>query len=237
MTCIISFGELNADEEPPCGDLIPGVKVVLVDEHLREYDHGEAMIADPGLAAGYLNNPELTANNFIQWNGERFYRTGDLARRMEKGQLVWARRAIFSLRIEFLINLETEVEPALLSFPPVRRAVALKWRDKLVGFVEPGSVDVEELRGFLKERFDPFVVPDEILAMDNFPVNVNSKIDKHAFEALLEERISQDYKDELDDGRDLSAYDVLRLAFSKCLHISYKELDKDSSFIRLGDTL
>jgi long-subunit acyl-CoA synthetase (AMP-forming) len=100
MTCIISFGELNADEEPPCGDLIPGVKVVLVDEDLREYDHGEAMIADPGLAAGYLNNPELTANNFIQWNGERFYRTGDLARRMEKGQLVWAGRAILSLRIE-----------------------------------------------------------------------------------------------------------------------------------------
>ncbi|OGE52126.1 hypothetical protein PENARI_c011G04902 [Penicillium arizonense] len=87
-TCLINFGELDPDKEVPFGDLIPGVRVILVDENLQERDHGEVLIAGPGLAAGYLDNPTLKATNFIEWNGERFYRTGDLARRTKTGELV-----------------------------------------------------------------------------------------------------------------------------------------------------
>ncbi|KAH8805421.1 putative nonribosomal peptide synthase [Xylogone sp. PMI_703] len=234
-TCIISFGELKPDEEPPFGDLIPGFNVALVDENLEECDHGEVMITGPGLAAGYLNNPELTAQKFIQWKGERYYRTGDLARMTAQGQLVWAGRADSLIKNRgFLINLETEVEPALRSFPTVRLAVALKWKDKLVGYVQPAAVDIEELRLFMKERFDPFVIPDEILALDSFPLNVNSKTDRRALEAMLEARYPQNEDILDDDDQHLSAYDALRLAFARCLHAVLNELDKDSSFTRLG---
>ncbi|KAK5636108.1 hypothetical protein RRF57_011820 [Xylaria bambusicola] len=88
MTCVISFGELNDHDEPPFGDLIPGARVILVDDTLHECDHGEVMISGPGLAAGNLNNPELTARKFIQWNRKRFYRTGDLARRTKSSELL-----------------------------------------------------------------------------------------------------------------------------------------------------
>ncbi|KAJ5496623.1 nonribosomal peptide synthase [Penicillium fimorum] len=234
-TCVISFGELNAEEEPHFGDLIPGVQVVLVNEHLQEADYGEVLIAGPGLAAGYLNNPELTAKKFIRWNGKRFYRTGDLARRTGNGGLVWGGRVDSLVKNRgFLINLETEVEPALLSFAPVQLAVAFKWRDKLVGCVQPATVDTEELRVFMKNNFDPFVVPDEILALDSFPLNVNSKTDRRALEAQLEERVSQHDETDLLDTNEISAYNALRLAFSKCLHIALKELGKDSSFTSLG---
>ncbi|KAE9363953.1 putative nonribosomal peptide synthase [Stipitochalara longipes BDJ] len=236
-TCVISFAELSGNEEPPFGDLIPGVRVVLVDEKLQECDHGEVLIAGPGLAAGYLNNPELTAQKFIQWDGERFYRTGDLARRTANGQLVWAGRADSLVKNRgFLINLETEVEPALMSSPLVRIAVAFKWREKLVGCIQPATVDVDELREFMNQRFDPFVVPDEIVALDSFPLNVNGKTDRRALEEQLEERIriSQEAESLFNSGEHISGYDALRLAFSKCLHVASKDLDKDSSFTRLG---
>lgn len=251
-TCIISFALLGPDEEPAFGDLIPGVRVVLVDENLRECDHGEVMIAGPGLAAGYLNNPDLTAKKFISWHGERWYRTGDLARRKADGQLVWAGRADSLVKNRgFLINLETEVEPALESYSSVRLAVALKWRDRLIGCVQPATVNVAELRDFMTSRFDSFVVPDEIIAMESFPLNVNSKTDRHALAAQLEQRLVQDSDDlheaedkaepeaalnsnDCQDHRQASSSGILRQAFSECLQIPSKSLDRNSSFTRLG---
>ena len=233
-TCIISIGEIKRDEEITLGHLLPGVTVALVDENLEECDHGELLIAGPGVAAGYINNPELTAKKFIQWNGKRFYRTGDLVRRTQNGELVWAGRADSLVKNRgFLINLETEVEPALLKFPPVRSAVALIWRDKLIAFVRPATVASEELREFLKKRFDPFVVPDEIWALDEFPLSINGKVDRNVLRAQREDKMSQHNQSLLQDGQVL-ACDVLRLAFSKCLHVPYGELDRESSFTRLG---
>lgn len=232
-TVIISQGEILPNEEITFGDFIPGVKVVLVDEDLRESQHGEVIISGPGVAAGYLNDPARTAQKFIEWNGERYYRTGDLARRTSKG-LVWAGRADFVVKNRgFLINLEVEVEPALVSFGPVRRAAAFKWRDQLVGYVEPSNVDVDELRSFMKAHYDPFIVPDKIVALGEFPLNVNGKTDRHALQALLDEEAIQD-EGLLDGNRAMSTHDTLRLVFAKCLQIPSKGLTHTASFSRLG---
>ncbi|RMZ69743.1 nonribosomal peptide synthetase 5 [Pyrenophora seminiperda CCB06] len=233
-TCFITLGELKCNEEVTLGDTLPGVKVVVVDEHMQECSHGELLIAGVGLAAGYINNPDLTATKFIQRNGERFYRTGDFVRKTEKGQLVWAGRADSLVKNRgFFINLETEVEPALLSFDSVQSAVALKWRDRVIGYVQPATVDVEELRNFMKRRFDPFIVPDEIWALSKFPLTFNGKTDRRALIAQREEWTSQGDEDSFSD-RHFEAYDALRLAFSKCLHIAFKDMDRTSSFVRLG---
>lgn len=242
-TCIISVGEIDPDEEPPFGEIVAGAKVVLVDHHLRECDEGEVLIGGPNLAAGYFNNDELTAAKFIRWNGERWYRTGDLAKKTEDGGFVWAGRTDALVKNRgFLVNLETEVGPALRSFPAVRVAVSLKWRDKLVGLVQPASVPVDELRAFLRQRYDPFVVPDDIVAVESFPLTVHGKVDTRALLAQLDERFShQDDDDDdpgqvEDDGRGAvsCAYDALRLAFSKTLHVPAGALDSSSSFTRLG---
>ncbi|KAJ5752421.1 hypothetical protein N7520_009338 [Penicillium odoratum] len=234
-TCVISLGEIDPKKEPPFGEIVAGAKVVLVDHNLKECNKGEVLIGGPNLAAGYFNNAELTATKFIQWNGERWYRTGDLAERTEDGDFVWAGRTDSLLKNRgFLINIETEVGPALLSFPTVRVAVALMWREKLVGFVQPSTVDIDELRAFLRQRYDAFVVPDDLVALDSFPLTVNSKIDKHALSALLDERFSRDDEGLEEEGKELSAYDALRLAFSKTLHVPTRDLNSSSSFIRLG---
>ncbi|KAF9693972.1 hypothetical protein EKO04_007721 [Ascochyta lentis] len=234
-TCVISLGEINPQEEPPFGDIVAGAKVVLVNDKLEECNHGEVLIGGPNLAAGYFNNPQLTAAKFIQWNGERWYKTGDLAHKTEAGNFVWAGRTDSLVKNRgFLINIETEVVPALLRFPAVRVSVALIWRDKLVGYVQPASVDIDELRAFLKEHYDPFVVPDDIVALDSFPLTVNSKVDKRALLAQRDEQFSQDDEGLEEQGKDISGYDALRLAFSKILHIAIANLDGASSFTRLG---
>lgn len=234
-TCIISVGEIDPNKEPPFGEIVAGAKVVLVDRNLEECNEGEVLIGGPNLAAGYFNNDELTAAKFIQWNGERWYRTGDLAKKNEDGEFVWAGRTDALVKNRgFLVNLETEVAPALLSFSAVRVALALKWRDRLVGFVQPSSVPIDELREFLRLRFDPFVVPDDIVAVDSFPLTVHSKVDTRALSAQLDERFSQQNHGQEEEGEVSSAYDALRLVFSKTLHVPIKALDRNSSFTRLG---
>ncbi|KAH8728020.1 putative nonribosomal peptide synthase [Phaeosphaeriaceae sp. PMI808] len=235
-TCIISLGEIDPDvDQITFGKLNPGVKVVLVDEELQECDHGEVLITGPGLAAGYMNNTNLTNQKFIQWHGKRFYRTGDLARRTKKGELTWAGRADSMIKNRgFLINLETEVEPALLSFPTVQLAVALKCQDRLVGYVHPADVDTEQLRAYLKGRYDPFIIPDDLIAIDKFPLSINGKVDRNALREQREEQLDLNGEKDLIYDDHIEAKDVLRMAFSKSLHINISELDEDSSFIRLG---
>lgn len=88
----------------------------------------------------------------------------------------------------------------------------------------------------MTERFDPFIVPDEILAMDRFPLNVNGKTDRRALEVRPGERVAADDDDMrlARNGHHTSAYDALRMAFAVCLHVPFRELGKDSSFTRLG---
>lgn len=233
-TVTISFGELKPDEEPPFGELIPGVEVVLVDEDLSECDQGEVLIAGPGLAAGYLNNPQLTAQKFIQWNGKRFYRTGDLARRTEDGQLVWAGRSDSLVKNRgFLINLDTEVEASLRSYDPVLFAVAFMWRGRLVGCVQPATVDVDALRQFMKERNDPFVIPDILLAMDSFPLRPNGKTDRDALKLELDTR-SETEQSLLDQENPASIYEILCSAYSTVLQVPFQQVNKESSFTKQG---
>lgn len=236
-TCIISMAELSPEGEPTFGELMSSVKVVLVDEDLQEVELGEVMISGPGLAAGYVNNGQLTATKFIQWKGQRFYRTGDLARRREDGQLVFMGRADSLVKNRgFLINLETEVEPALLSLDSVRVAVAFKGEDgRLTGCVQPASVDLDELRRFLRGRCDPFVIPDHLVALDSFPLNANSKTDRNALRALIASTVShQDQNGSSDEHRYDSGFDVLRAGFANILHVPYEQLDRTSSFTALG---
>lgn len=142
-TCIISMRILSPEGEPTFGDLMPSVKVVLVDPDLQECNVGEVMISGPGLAVGYLNNLELTATKSIQWRGEQFYRTGYLAqRRCGDGQLVFMGRTDSLVKNRgFLINLGIEIELVLLHFERVRAAVAFKAHNgQLVGCVQPATV-------------------------------------------------------------------------------------------------
>ncbi|KAI1818678.1 putative nonribosomal peptide synthase [Poronia punctata] len=231
-TVAVTVARMDPHEEPTLGNVIPGVTLVLVDEDMKEAEVGEILIAGPCLAAGYINNPEMTAKKFIQWNGRRYYRTGDRARRTERG-LEWAGRVDRLVKNRgFLVNLESEVEPAILRFEAVRAATAFIWRGRLIGCVQPAEVDVEALRAFMKENFDHFIVPDEVLAMSHFPLTANSKVDWNALRAQLDDRLVSSATPV--PGEELSALDVARMGFAQILLVSPNDLDENSSFTKLG---
>ncbi|KAI2479362.1 AMP-dependent synthetase/ligase [Pyrenophora tritici-repentis] len=221
-TCIISMSEFSIEGEPTFVELMSSVRVVLVDPDLQEVEFGEVIILGPGLTAGCLNNDELTASKFVQWNGHRFYRTGDLTRRREDGQLVFMGRSDSLVKNRrFLINLEPEVQAALLSFGPVRMAAAFKAQNgRLIRCVQPTTVEVDELRHFLRGCCDPFVVPDHLVALDSFPLNVNGKTDRNALKAQIELNASEKDEDNVKtSGGHCDGYEVLRMGFSQILHI------------------
>lgn len=232
-TLVVSFGTITEASEPSLGEFRPGVDIYLVDENLQESDVGEILIGGPSVGAGYLNNPELTAKKFIQWNGKPVYRTGDLAKRSKRGLSFIGRVDRMVKNRGFLVNLESDVEPAMLRFPGVRVASAFMWRGKLIGFVQPAVINLETLHVFLRDNFDPFVVPDEILTVDQIPLTAHGKVDRAALHAQLENRMAN-AEENLSSMVCDSAYDALRWAFAKCLQVPLRELDSASSFSRLG---
>ena len=117
---------LDAEHETDSliGRPIPDLRIDLLDDQLRpvpDGETGEIFVAGPGVAQGYLNRPELTAQRFLADpagpEGARMYRSGDLARRRPDGELVYLGRADRQVKINgFRIELG-EIEAALATFP------------------------------------------------------------------------------------------------------------------------
>lgn len=85
----------------------------------------------------------------------------------------------------------------------------------------------------MKENFDPFIIPDIILALDTFPLRANGKTDRDALKAQLEIRVNV-YQGSMPHDRPTSIYETLCLAYSEVLHIPAQQLDRSSSFTRQG---
>ena len=156
---------------------------------------GELFIAGAGLARGYLNQPDLTAQRFLPnpygRSGERMYRTGDRVRWREDGQVEFLGRTDQQVKLRgYRIEL-TEIEAALLSCSDVGQAAVLVREDrahekKLVAYVVSAlghSIHVAELRKFLGLKLPDYMVPSFIKVLPSLPRNSNGKLDRKALPA------------------------------------------------------
>jgi natural product biosynthesis luciferase-like monooxygenase protein/amino acid adenylation domain-containing protein len=150
---------------------------------------GELYIGGAGLARGYLNQPELTAERFVcDASGRRLYRTGDLVKRRADGRLDFLGRMDQQVKIRgYRIELE-EIEVALAAHPAVGEALVVA-REEVAGdqrlvayFIADGAVaaSAAELRSHLRERLPEYMVPGEYVAMERWPLTANGKIDRGA---------------------------------------------------------
>ena len=154
---------------------------------------GELYIAGDGVTAGYLNQPERTAerfvpNPFVQDADARMYRTGDLARYLQDGNVEFLGRGDDQVKIRgFRIELG-EIEAALASRTGVKQAVVLAREDergekRLLAYVVANrdqNSSPEELRAHLKEQLPEVMVPAAIVLLAKIPLTANGKVDRQA---------------------------------------------------------
>ncbi|MBA4143018.1 MAG: amino acid adenylation domain-containing protein [Nitrosospira sp.] len=155
---------------------------------------GELYLGGAGLARGYLNRGELTAERFIadpfDGKGGRLYRTGDLTRWRSDGQIEYLGRLDHQVKIRgFRIELG-EIEAQLLVQPEVREAVVIAGEGpgatggrRLVGYVSlhsGASADTAGLREAIGKALPDYMIPSAIVVLDSLPLNPNGKVDRKA---------------------------------------------------------
>ncbi|MFC4526773.1 amino acid adenylation domain-containing protein [Dyella halodurans] len=155
---------------------------------------GELYIGGIGLARGYLERPELTAERFVAdpfgAPGDRLYRTGDLVRWLPQGVVEFIGRADNQVKIRgFRIELG-EIEAALQRTPGVRAGAVLAREDRpgqkrLVAYyvADDAAVSARHLREQLSRNLPEFMVPAIYLRLERFPVTQNGKLDRRALPA------------------------------------------------------
>jgi amino acid adenylation domain-containing protein len=180
----------------PIGRPIANTILRVLDRHLQPVPvgvTGELYIGGDGVARGYMNRPELTAEKFIPdpfgaEPGARLYATGDLTRYLADGNLVYLGRVDDQVKIRgFRIELG-EVEATLEQHPAVRAAVASVRLDsrqekRLVAYVvarEKTEATVIELRNYLKDRLPAYMLPSSLVMLDELPLTPNGKVDHDA---------------------------------------------------------
>ncbi|MEG4011368.1 MULTISPECIES: non-ribosomal peptide synthetase family protein [unclassified Microcoleus] len=187
----------------PLGRPLPNTQIYLLDSHLQPVPvgvAGELYIAGAGLARGYLNQPELTAEKFIcksltQEPETRLYKTGDLARYLPDGNIEFIDRADRQVKLRgFRIELG-EIEGGLSHHPSVREAAVLLQENepgnqRLVAYIVShsklsvqDSQLIESLRSFLKEKLPEYMIPSAFVVLKALPLTPNGKIDRQALPA------------------------------------------------------
>ncbi|WNI18863.1 non-ribosomal peptide synthetase [Actinacidiphila sp. ITFR-21] len=200
---------------------------------------GELLIggAEGGLARGYLNQPEMTAQKFVQDPFDpdsRVYRSGDLVRWSSDGQIEFLGRIDNQVKLRGLRIELGEIETVLQGHPDVLRAVVLMRPDRqgenqLVGYyTSVGRVPAPEaLRRHLAASLPDYMVPTAWVALDAFPMNNDGwKINRNA----LPEPAGDDDRDYV--APRTATEETLAAAFAEVL--SLNRVGADDSFFDIG---
>ncbi|UNZ00503.1 amino acid adenylation domain-containing protein [Zhouia spongiae] len=148
---------------------------------------GEIYIGGDGLARGYFNRPELTAEKFIDSpfnEGERLYKTGDLGRWLIDGNIEFIGRNDNQVKIRgHRIELE-EIAKVLETYLGIDEVVVLatgsisEEKELVAYFTSNKKPEVQELRNFLKERIPDYMLPTHYVYLEKLPLTSNGKVDK-----------------------------------------------------------
>ncbi len=196
-------GSLAGLARVPIGAPIDNTRVYVLDEQgepLPVGVPGELHLAGVGLAHGYLDRPELTAEKFIpdpfaglvgdpgRLASGRMYRTGDLARWRPDGTIDFLGRIDNQVKLRGLRIELSEIEVALRDQPGIREAAVVVREDtpgdkRLVAYLVTDSLDTKAVRAALKQRLPDYMVPAAFLALDALPLTPSGKLDRRSLPA------------------------------------------------------
>ncbi|MBB6716466.1 non-ribosomal peptide synthetase, partial [Clostridium gasigenes] len=156
---------------------------------------GELCIAGDGVTKGYLNNPELTAEKFIDnpYGGGKLYRTGDLARWLPNGNLEYLGRIDEQVKIRgFRIELG-EISNILSKIDYINDVAVIARKDAsgekaIYGYIVSDiNVNFKKVRKEIREELPDYMIPAYMMQIEEIPVNRNGKLDKRALLGITKE--------------------------------------------------
>ena len=177
----------------PIGTPIAGTELMIVDDRLTPVgpgEEGELLALGGGLALGYLNQPELTAERFIEVRlpdgmRGRAYRTGDRVRCRADGAIEFLGRFDDQVKIDGHRIEPDEIRRVIETLDGVRECRVLvrkgpAGQKRLVAYVLLVRRGDADLRSVLQERLPPHMVPHYFYSLDEWPTNANGKLDVSA---------------------------------------------------------
>ena len=198
--CTHDLAELDPVLSPtytPLGTPMTNVYIYLLDEDLQPVPlgfRGEIYVGGDSVARGYLNEPQRTAERFIQdplrKDASRLFRTGDMGRILPNGHLEIQGRVAFMVKLRGYSIVPSAVETTIAEHPAVRVAVVTTLDNAQTGqpehlvayVVGNGQVDddtlVEQLRPYLREHLPHYAVPSYIMPLRELPLASIGKLDR-----------------------------------------------------------
>ncbi len=199
---------------------------------------GELFVGGDGLSAGYLNNPEMTQDKFVDNPfilGEKLYRTGDLARWLADGNIEFIGRVDNQVKIRgFRIELG-EIERSILEQSSVRDCVVLKRTDNQEDYIcayivaaAPRDFSVESIRSYISKNLPIYMIPSYFVLLDKIPLTINGKINWKELPAP-EIKIDNDF-----ETPNNNTEEQLLSIWSDVLRVDVNNISINSSFFQLG---
>jgi amino acid adenylation domain-containing protein/non-ribosomal peptide synthase protein (TIGR01720 family) len=197
--CRPEWGQGDSSKIPsrlPIGRPIANMRIYVLDHYLQPVPigvTGDVYLAGIGLARGYFQRPDLTAERFIphpygEPSGERLYRTGDLGRLRPDGAIEYVGRADEQVKLHGVRIELGEIEAVLGEHPQVREHVVViregrAGEQQLVAYVvttQQEHLSIQEVRRYMQERVPAYMVPAQVVLLDALPLTPNGKVDRKA---------------------------------------------------------
>ncbi|QHZ56592.1 hybrid non-ribosomal peptide synthetase/type I polyketide synthase [Brevibacillus sp. NSP2.1] len=250
-----TIAEITDAGQQTIGKPIANTQVYILDNDKKPVPvgvYGEMYIGGIGVAAGYVNNPALTAERFVAnpFEGDIhpvMYRTGDIARFLADGTIQCAGRIDDQVKIRgFRIEL-SEIKAVISSYPGICDNVVVldslaeragtsnradeKGLTSYLVLVAGASVQIEELKNFLLERLPAYMIPQQFFVIEKIPLNHNRKVDRKQLKSLQQTKLvsARPFRQPTTE-----AEEQLVAIWKKLLHL--EEISTSDSYFDLGGT-
>ncbi len=240
-----SIHRLRGDEEDtiPIGRPVSNTEIYILDSNRNPVAHnvtGEIYIAGVGLARGYWNRADLTAERFVEQSlgteRKRLYRTGDLGRQRGNGDIEYLGRVDTQIKLRGMRIELGEIESVIASHPEVQQSVVIVGgeaeQQKLSAYVvtnRGSEVSAAELRRHSRGKLPEYMIPAEFWKIDKIPLLPSGKVNRAAL-ANAGTALLRDEEDWVGPRNDTEAR--LATIWSELLKI--EKIGVDQNFFELG---